>query len=402
MKKITCSLVLLALLGLGMVPSLANAQGDIVVYFDVAGTQRSADSNGGGFVQMFIYGDGFPGFVSGAQYKINYGSSMTFVSDGGLPPVAIGSSNLGISVGFGLNPKPGAHFLIHSAFAVWNTDCVAANVQGPTSDRHPDFPEATPIVTRFPDQAVFPAGVTRSMVCPVVELDIKPGSCPNPININRWEFASGTNQKKGGVIPMAILGSASVDVSTIDAASLSINGVAPTHVATEDVATSNEEADCCEGGGGPDGHADLVLKFSSTDVAATLAQANVGAVIVVTVDGAYLDGLPFSASDCMTVVGNSHSNQKFGGSNDAAGLGDPMPNPFNPVTRISYNVPVTQHVSIAIYDVAGRLVESLVNETKSAGEYVVEWDAGRLPSGVYFYRMQAGSQTIVRRATLLK
>jgi hypothetical protein len=52
--------------------------------------------------------------------------------------------------------------------------------------------------------------------------------------------------------------------------------------------------------------------------------------------------------------------------------------------------------------VAGRLVENLVNEVKSAGEYVVEWDAGRLPSGVYFYRMQTGSQTVVRRATLLK
>ena len=48
------------------------------------------------------------------------------------------------------------------------------------------------------------------------------------------------------------------------------------------------------------------------------------------------------------------------------------------------------------------MVEDLVNETKAAGVHTVEWDAGSLPSGVYFYRMQAGGQTFVRRVTLLK
>ena len=149
MKKITCSLVVLALLGLGMVPSLANAQtGTFVVYFDAAGTQRTADANAGNFVNMYIYGDGFPGFVSGAQYQVDYGSSMTFITDVGLPPVSIGSSDTGISVGFGFAPKPGAHFLIHSALGIWSADCVAHNVQGPTTERHQDFPEPTPIVSR--------------------------------------------------------------------------------------------------------------------------------------------------------------------------------------------------------------------------------------------------------------
>ena len=114
-----------------------------------------------------------------------------------------------------------------------------------------------------------------------------------------------------------------------------------------------------------------------------------------------MDGMPFSASDCITLVGNDKS-KKRAGMDGASALGFPTPNPFNPVTRISYSVPTTQHVRIAIYDVAGRLVEDLVNETRAAGEHVVEWDAGRLPSGVYFYRMQTGDRTIVRRATLLK
>jgi len=126
-----------------------------------------------------------------------------------------------------------------------------------------------------------------------------------------------------------------------------------------------------------------------------------------TLTGLYNDGMPFEASDCLTIVkGRRHRGDRDDDSDssddDVAGLGFPSPNPFNPVTRISYNVPTTQHVRIAIYDVAGRLVEDLVNETRAAGEHVVEWDAGRLPSGVYFYRMQTGDKTIVRRATLLK
>ncbi len=100
--------------------------------------------------------------------------------------------------------------------------------------------------------------------------------------------------------------------------------------------------------------------------------------------------------------GYTKANPKSTPPANTAGLGLPSPNPFNPVTRISYNVPSMRHVRIAIYDVEGRLVENLVNEVKAPGEYVVEWDAGNLPSGVYFYRMQTGSETIVRRATLLK
>jgi hypothetical protein len=111
--------------------------------------------------------------------------------------------------------------------------------------------------------------------------------------------------------------------------------------------------------------------------------------------------MSIEATDCITIVGNPHHAAKFG-VNDDSELGPAYPNPFNPVTRFSYRVSSTQHVNIAIYDVAGRLVENLVNEVKGAGDYIVEWDAGVLPSGVYFYRMQAEGKTLVRRATLLK
>ena len=158
-----------------------------------------------------------------------------------------------------------------------------------------------------------------------------------------------------------------------------------------------------------DGYKDLLLFFDRAELALAIGPEApaAGTVVTMTLTGAYDDGMPFEASDCLTIIeGRRHRGDRDNDSNssddDVAGLGYPSPNPFNPVTRISYNVPTTQHVRIAIYDVAGRLVEDLVNETKGAGEYVAEWDAGRLPSGVYFYRMQAGDKTIVRRATLLK
>lgn len=72
------------------------------------------------------------------------------------------------------------------------------------------------------------------------------------------------------------------------------------------------------------------------------------------------------------------------------------PNPFNPVTSIIYTLPQESQVRIAIYDVAGRQVDLLKNESQPAGHYQIRWDAARLASGVYFCHLQAGTwqQTI--------
>jgi hypothetical protein len=59
-------------------------------------------------------------------------------------------------------------------------------------------------------------------------------------------------------------------------------------------------------------------------------------------------------------------------------------------------------VILSIYDVAGRLVENLVDQVQAAGEHVVEWDAGTMPSGVYFCRMQVGNVIETRRLVLIK
>ena len=78
------------------------------------------------------------------------------------------------------------------------------------------------------------------------------------------------------------------------------------------------------------------------------------------------------------------------------------PNPFNASTVIRYNLPERSHVTIEIYDLLGRKVETLVQEERSAGYHQVVWDAEDVPSGVYFYRIQAGNCIMSRRMLLLK
>ena len=78
------------------------------------------------------------------------------------------------------------------------------------------------------------------------------------------------------------------------------------------------------------------------------------------------------------------------------------PNPFNPVTNIQYQLPVRNHILIRVYNVLGQLVETLQDGIKDAGVYVINWDAGDLPSGIYFYRLEAGSTIRTRKLVLLK
>ena len=78
------------------------------------------------------------------------------------------------------------------------------------------------------------------------------------------------------------------------------------------------------------------------------------------------------------------------------------PNPFNPTTTISYQLPTNEFVVLKVYDVLGREVARLVNEGQTAGSHSVQFDASNLPSGVYFYRLQAATFTETKKLTVLK
>lgn len=78
------------------------------------------------------------------------------------------------------------------------------------------------------------------------------------------------------------------------------------------------------------------------------------------------------------------------------------PNPFNPSTIIKFQIPGSGHVILRVYDVLGREVVTLVNEDLAPGNYQVIWDARESASGVYFYRLEAGPSSALRKLLLLK
>ncbi len=78
------------------------------------------------------------------------------------------------------------------------------------------------------------------------------------------------------------------------------------------------------------------------------------------------------------------------------------PNPFNPSTLISYQLPANIFVTLKVFDILGREIKTLVNEQQNAGNHSLRFNASSLPSGVYFYRIQAGHYNDIKKLLLLK
>lgn len=78
------------------------------------------------------------------------------------------------------------------------------------------------------------------------------------------------------------------------------------------------------------------------------------------------------------------------------------PNPFNPSTTIKYELPAIAHVTLSIFDLLGREITTFSRYREAAGEHSYVWDASALPSGVYFYRLQAGSFQSTKKLILMK
>lgn len=122
-------------------------------------------------------------------------------------------------------------------------------------------------------------------------------------------------------------------------------------------------------------------------------------------------------SDFAQVLGMRLENQgqQGGQENDNPGIHKPdklipntfdlkqnYPNPFNPVTNIKFDLPKDIFVTIKIYDLLGREIKTLVSEFKNAGSHIVSFNGSELASGIYFYRIQAGSFISVKRMVLIK
>ena len=83
-------------------------------------------------------------------------------------------------------------------------------------------------------------------------------------------------------------------------------------------------------------------------------------------------------------------------------LAQNFPNPFNPSTLITYSIPTSSNVIINVYNILGELIKTLVNGYQEAGSYKVNFDAGGLSNGIYFYKMQSGNFVQIKKMLLLK
>jgi len=79
-----------------------------------------------------------------------------------------------------------------------------------------------------------------------------------------------------------------------------------------------------------------------------------------------------------------------------------FPNPYNPATTITYNLPIKSKIDLVVYNTLGEILIQLVNAEKEAGQHSVEFNAIGLPSGIYFYKLQAGDFIETKKMVLLR
>ncbi len=235
--------------------------------------------------------------------------------------------------------------------------------------------------------------------------DMLPGSCPNPFN-----------PKSNGVYSALIMGSESIDVRNINLMTLRVEGVvSPMKVRYADLASASHDSGhpCADMSG--DGFDDLVMKFSTPDIAAIMGRVSKGDAVPLRLTARLYDGTVIDGEDTVVIVGNNESLAT--GPNDRPSadqvaetfaLHQNIPNPFNPTTTIRFDVPPDGGaVTLRVFDVGGRLVRTLVDGMESPGQKSVMWNGRNenghpVATGTYFYRLTGPGFVETRKMVILK
>ena len=190
----------------------------------------------------------------------------------------------------------------------------------------------------------------------------------------------------GEPLAVAILGEPVFPAGEIDVCTLTLcGGGSPLGCHEEDLCAVVESGDLGSVPG-PDGCADLVLRFEACQVLAAAGLEGPGQGEV-TLIGARYDGTPFWGSAPVTA-------------SRAAG-GYVGPRPPEHYRRLQFTVPEASRVVVRVYDVAGRLMRTLDDGFRAAGLHTLDWEANALPAGVYFYRIVSGAQVESRKVVIL-
>jgi hypothetical protein len=201
-----------------------------------------------------------------------------------------------------------------------------------------------------------------------------------------------------GIVPLAILGSATFDVATVDQTTLEFEG---SHARVKGRSGKIGSFDDVNN----DGFTDLAVQFPVDEL--ELTEADVEGMLT----GALLDGTPITGTAGICIVSNSASKRSVDSGEERAPKVDAIaqnyPNPFNPETEIRFQLPQASHVVVRIFNLSGQEIRTLVNAPYEAGYHTVRWD-GRdnhgspLASGVYLYRFDAGGFSQVKKMSLLR
>ena len=270
-----------------------------------------------------------------------------------------------------------------------------------------------------------PPGTVILPVVPVA-FDIKPGSCPNPLNVKTHGRETYTEDKDDydlmgakenpgqsdkpegpkAVLPVAIVGTEEFDVADIDPTSVMLEGVPAVRWGLEDVATPlHEQAQECECNTlGPDGIIDLTLKFDRAAIIAALGEVYDRDTIPLTITGELYGGTPIEGTDCVWIIGGSEPEAAASTVPDGPavlGLAN-FPNPFNPATEISFTLPRQAEVKLEVFNIMGQKVTTLIDGQMNAGEHSCVWDGSDVASGVYFYRLETPDFVDTKKMVLMK
>ncbi|MDR4509914.1 MAG: T9SS type A sorting domain-containing protein [Candidatus Brocadiaceae bacterium] len=234
---------------------------------------------------------------------------------------------------------------------------------------------------------------------PLVNIDIKPRSCPNPLN-----------KKSKGVLPVAILGAEDFDVNEIDAPTIELEGIAALRSCIKDVSTpvvDGEECECNKDG--PDGFDDLLLRFDTQAIVNGLGDFEDGDEIALVLTGKLLDGTELVGKDCI-ILKSKGCNARNTITEAQEGLHTPLqnyPGPFNQGSTIMFEVPEAGEVTIDIYNLRGQLIQTLYSGPISAGQHAVVWNGtdfhgSRVVSGIYAYKLQANGFAVMQMLIFTK
>jgi len=244
-----------------------------------------------------------------------------------------------------------------------------------------------------------------------VSMDIRPGTCPNPINV-------GPAVERGqAVVPVAILGTEDFDVREIDPGTVTLEGISPLRWNYTDVAApaDKETGDCTCTRAGPDGYEDLGFQFARNDLIGSLETGEGVATPIgsqrrrlpshesysIRIAGRTKDNSAFEGFDCILIVGRQGSPFAPGGLVGRLAVRN-SPGPLGSSVEIRFRLTQTSAVRLGIYDIVGRKVASLLHESRGPGEQSVTWDGSGVASGVYYCRLQAGKDIQVGKVVLLK